>query len=272
MKNYKITRIVKAPRTGFETHPYVIEDPASPHSPEHRLGDYSLGNASSYEGLLDKNFIYDPSDTTLLMGTWNSGEAKRQGDTFVLPVLAHKLLPGSVVELGEKIRKLRMVVIVKSNTIPANIYDSSYMLLPLEFYINQADTINEVLAPVIKSLRGQDVFLERIAKLKWDTIDSQAAKMKAAKEENDRIMWMRGSSMPDHGIPWPIKNADQGRSLNRSKTYDENSIADDEVVVCTLYRSGNGMTSYGGAGKFDTANFWTDTLADMLAVVISSAV
>ncbi|HEK1691503.1 TPA: hypothetical protein SMR48_002736 [Pseudomonas putida] len=273
MSKYKVTRVVKSPLTGFETHPYVIADPTNPNSSQHRLGDYSLGNGSSYEPLLDKNFIYDPSDTTALLGDLGSSVvAKRQHKTFVLPVISHKLAPGSVVELGEKIRKLRIVVIVKSSAIPAHIYGSNFMLLPLEFYISHDNTINEIFAPIIKSLRGQGVFKERIAKTKWDKIDSEAAKMKAANKENDRIMWMRGSSLPGHGIPWSIKNTDQGRSLNRSKTYDGNSIADDEVIVCTLYRPGNGMTSYGGAGKFDTKTFWTDTLADMFVDIVSSAV
>lgn len=176
---------------------------------------------------------------------------KIQGPLFLLPFDMSYLPGNGVFEPHPDATHVKTFTVIGSSAKPAHIMDASFKCQKNKYYVDLDDPLAILYGLLVKELKGENLFLESICTALYDKIPLNAV-LDSTKESATLLL---GKEMKTYRLPWhqigSNEFSDPGRSLDWSKTVRENNIRDDEIIHCQLYKEGNNLTAYGGAGKFD---------------------
>ncbi len=189
---------------------------------------------------------------------------KNIGDLYLLPVNVAHLPPSTIIESSPNATRVKTFTVIGSNSSTAHILESDYKCMKVTYYADLDDPLAILHALLVKKFKGENLFLECISTALYDEIPLNAVWDSTTKDAT----LLKGKEMKTYHIPWLQIGApglsDPGRSLDWSKTVRENNIQANEVVHCELYKPGNNLTAYGGAGKPDYSTLGLEVILGSL--------
>jgi hypothetical protein len=193
--------------------------------------------------------IYNPAFVELPKHEYDMG--KILGLLALLPVNISGFDESDAIEQHPDTAYVKTLTVIGSSAKPAHIMDARFKCQKNKYYVDLDDPLAILHGVLVKELKGENLFLESICTALYDKIPLNAVGDSTKKDAT----LLLGKEMKAYKLPWhqigSNELSDPGRSLDWSKTVRENNIRDDEVIHCQLYKEGNNLTAYGGAGKFD---------------------
>jgi hypothetical protein len=262
MTTFKVGRIGQTPYG----EPVIDTGIMAGTGPENILYEASSALCSNFKeitgAMRDRLCLYDPS----ALGGQVGGYTQNIGKLYLLPLDKTLLAEDDVIETtdaGEAMILARVLIITHAMTNPAHIWNTYYNVQKPQYYVPLDSPMNDIGYLLAKISGGEGLFMECICSPLYDDIKLDLID----KDGKFVAKLIKGSEMATYKLPW--WNADNTRpkiyrSPDWNKTFRENGLTKDEVIFCQLYKPGNALTAYGGAGKPDYTALGVDVVLDII--------